>query len=169
MERGPILDETQTPETFLSLVEAALLVLTGSYLLSQAYVLYQIHGMHLLEDIEAPAPSTWPTVTLIVPACNEEGTIEDAMKTLLAIDYPALQILAINDRSTDATGDLLDGLAQDHPQLKVIHIDALPGATLNAKHRQRPSRRKLSEKRKRKPIGRKLSAAPKIKPSSEPL
>ena len=48
----------------LSPVEAILLVATGAFLLSQAYVLYQIHGMCLLEAVNAPAPSTWPAVTL---------------------------------------------------------------------------------------------------------
>ena len=118
----------------MSPLEATLLTLTGIYLLNQCSILYQVHGVHVLEDIDAPAPPSWPSVSLIIPACNEESTIEEAMETLLAIDYPAIQILAINDRSTDATGEILDRIAGDHTKLEVVHVDALPEGWLGKVH-----------------------------------
>jgi cellulose synthase/poly-beta-1,6-N-acetylglucosamine synthase-like glycosyltransferase len=45
---------------------------------------------------------------------------------MLALDYPDFTVIAVNDRSTDATGALLDGLAAQHPRLEVTHIGELP-------------------------------------------
>src|SRR6478736_6096475 len=50
----------------------------------------------------------WPSVSLIVPARNEELYIEKAVRSLTRLDYPRLQITIIDDRSTDRTGAMLD-------------------------------------------------------------
>jgi cellulose synthase/poly-beta-1,6-N-acetylglucosamine synthase-like glycosyltransferase len=75
-----------------------------------------------------------PTVSVVVPACNEEDTIEPAMRSLLALDYPHLEIIAIDDRSTDGTGGLLDCLAAGNPRLRVRHIRELPSGWLGKNH-----------------------------------
>ncbi len=68
-------------------------------------------------------PARTPSLTVAVPARNEASTIGPAMETLLAQDYPFLHLLALDDRSTDATGALLDNLAQWQPgKLEVIHL-----------------------------------------------
>ena len=73
----------------------------------------------------------WPTVTVVVPAHNEELVIRNILNALLEVDYPAerLTLLPVNDRSTDKTGDLLDELAKQHPtRIKVLHRkDGMPG------------------------------------------
>lgn len=82
-----------------------------------------------------PAPAVWPTVTIIVAAMNEESTIQPAMLSLLALDYPELDIVAVNDRSTDRTGAILDTLAATHPgRLQVIHVHHLPERWLGKCH-----------------------------------
>lgn len=64
-----------------------------------------------------------PGLIVVVPAKDEEATLEPAMQTLLAQDYPAMRILAVNDRSTDGTGRLLDDLAATAPdRLAVLHL-----------------------------------------------
>ena len=52
------------------------------------------------------------------------------MRSLLAQDYPALEVIAVDDRSGDRTGTILDDLARDDPRLRVVHIDALPDGWL---------------------------------------
>jgi hypothetical protein len=75
-----------------------------------------------------------PSVSVLVPACNEAETIERAMRSLLAIDYPNLEIIAVDDRSTDETGDILDCLAAGNPRLRVLHIENLPDGWLGKNH-----------------------------------
>ena len=62
-----------------------------------------------------------PTVAVIVPCYNEEGTVADTLYSLLALNYPKekLEIIAVNDGSTDTTGALLDSFASE--VISVIH------------------------------------------------
>jgi glycosyltransferase involved in cell wall biosynthesis len=76
----------------------------------------------------------WPVVSIIVPARNEADSIEEALKSVLALDYPNKEIIVINDRSTDATGEILARLAQEYPELQLITIDRLPSGWLGKNH-----------------------------------
>ncbi len=64
-----------------------------------------------------------PTVTVLVPCHNEEVVIAASIEAFLALEYPSdrMQLICIDDKSTDATGQILDGLAQRHRQLCVLH------------------------------------------------
>ncbi len=67
-----------------------------------------------------------PAVSVVIPACNEEEKLEEALRSVLAQAYPRLQVIAVDDRSTDRTGAILDRLAAAHPRLEVVHITELP-------------------------------------------
>ncbi|MFO0870217.1 MAG: glycosyltransferase family 2 protein [Pirellulales bacterium] len=82
----------------------------------------------------APERTRWPLVSVIAPARNEEKNIEAAVRSLLQIDYQPLQLTMINDRSTDATGAILDRLAAEFPQLNVVHLTELPAGWLGKNH-----------------------------------
>jgi len=76
-----------------------------------------------------------PTLTVIVPARNEEADVRGCLESLLQQDYPDLRIIAVNDRSTDSTGELMDALAALHPEaLSVIHVTNLPAGWLGKTH-----------------------------------
>lgn len=79
-------------------------------------------------------PDTWPKLSIIIPACNEEEHIEGAAKTILAQDYPELEIILVDDRSTDKTGDIIDRLAAVDPRIKAVHIKTLPNNWLGKVH-----------------------------------
>lgn len=76
-----------------------------------------------------------PSISIIFGALNEERDIENALKTMLALDYPKLDIIAINDRSTDKTPAILDHYQALYPdRLRVIHIKELPPGWLGKNH-----------------------------------
>ncbi len=81
------------------------------------------------------APVGKPTLTVIVPARNEGPHVRACLESLLAQDYATLQIIAVNDRSTDNTGEIMDELAATHPEkLRVLHITELPREWLGKTH-----------------------------------
>ncbi len=82
----------------------------------------------------APTPNAFPLVSVIVPAKNESKKIRASLQSLLAQDYPNLEIIAINDRSDDETGEIIDELAKQDARLKVIHITELPTGWLGKNH-----------------------------------
>lgn len=67
-----------------------------------------------------------PLVSIIVPARNEEDCIGTCIKSLLAQDYPRFEIIAVDDRSDDLTGAILDSLAETDDRLTVIHGKKIP-------------------------------------------
>jgi glycosyltransferase involved in cell wall biosynthesis len=91
-----------------------------------------------------------PRVSIIVPARNEEDDIEQSLARLLELDYDNYEVIAVNDRSTDRTGEIMERVAADfrllsphfsqrtremgHPILRVIHHQELPNGWLGKTH-----------------------------------
>ena len=75
-----------------------------------------------------------PKVSVIIPACNEEREIAKALQSILQQNYENLEIIVLNDRSTDLTKIILEQMAEQYPALRVIHITELPGRWLGKNH-----------------------------------
>lgn len=87
-----------------------------------------------LKPVEADGARVWPRVSIIVPACNEEGAVESSLRSLLALEYPNYEVIAVNDRSTDATGAIMDQVAADSEHCRVVHVSELPEGWLGKNH-----------------------------------
>jgi 1,2-diacylglycerol 3-beta-glucosyltransferase len=84
------------------------------------------HAWRLLTAQPPAAPSipeALPTISLVVSAQNEAAVVEQLVKNICQLDYPTdlYEVWVIDDRSTDRTPQLLDELALQYPQLRVLH------------------------------------------------
>ncbi len=75
-----------------------------------------------------------PPLSVVVAARNEADTIESALASLLQVDYPGLEVVVVNDRSEDDTGELLNRMAAADPSLRVVHNHDLPDGWLGKTH-----------------------------------
>jgi len=84
-----------------------------------------------------PPNSPLPSLTIVVPGRNEEAEIEAALRSLLQLNYPRYQVVAVNDRSTDQTGAIMERLAAEPAsagKLQVFHVHELPSGWLGKVH-----------------------------------
>ena len=79
-------------------------------------------------------PEQLPRLTIVVAARDEQQQIENALRSFLKCDYPDLRVIAVNDRSQDDTGRIMDRVAQDDARLEVQHINQLPAGWLGKNH-----------------------------------
>ncbi|MFO7665526.1 MAG: glycosyltransferase family 2 protein [Desulfobacterales bacterium] len=82
--------------------------------------------IRIFEEEATPELKKWPKLSIIITACNEAKTIKPAINTLLEQDYPNFEVLLIDDRSTDGTGAIIDGIAAKDSRIKAVHIEELP-------------------------------------------
>ncbi len=75
-----------------------------------------------------------PLISIIVPACNEEKNISRSLLSLLAQEYEKLEIIVVNDRSTDATSQVLGELKKHYPELIIHEIGTLPNGWMGKSH-----------------------------------
>ncbi len=93
--------------------------------------------MSFVRDMPVPDAETLaalPRVSVIVPARNEVEMVEPALRSVLNLDYPDLEVIAVDDRSDDGTGSVLDAMAASDSRLKVIHITDLPVGWIGKNH-----------------------------------
>jgi glycosyltransferase involved in cell wall biosynthesis len=94
-------------------------------------------GMRRIESLEGVPPaddSGCPSLSVVVPACNEAATIEPALRSLLSLDYPGLELIVVDDRSTDGTGEIIQRLASRDPRVHALRVDSLPAGWLGKNH-----------------------------------
>ena len=81
---------------------------------------------HRIVD-QPPQRDDYPLIAVLVPCYNEEENVEETVEALMELKYPNYEVIAINDGSTDRTGELLNALAARFPKLRVIHQVANQG------------------------------------------
>jgi cellulose synthase/poly-beta-1,6-N-acetylglucosamine synthase-like glycosyltransferase len=116
---------------FINIVLVAYVIAGCTYWLFHLYyILRVIRSVPLLENLKYDNAEKWPKVSIIIPARNESATIKDAIQSRLHDDYPNVEILLIDDRSTDSTSEIIDKIASRDNRVKAIHIKELPDGWL---------------------------------------
>src|SRR4029077_17370146 len=87
-----------------------------------------------IKDFEPAIDLNCPRVSILFAARDEEEKLPGALATLMEIDYPNLEIIAVDDRSNDSTGRILDEFAAGHARLRVVRIAELPTGWLRKPH-----------------------------------
>lgn len=115
----------------LSLLLAAALAAVAVVALAQLW--WGRLNIPSLRDVP-PVGAGAPRVSIIVAARNEERHVEAAARAFLALDYPDVELLVVDDRSTDRTSAILARLAAADPRLRVVRVDTLPDGWLGKNH-----------------------------------
>ena len=111
--------------TITNLVLAAIMAgIFGVWLYFLTYMTKSFRQSPMLESFDRTSVSRFPKVSVILPARNEGRYIARCLDSLLGQDYPNFEIIAINDSSTDGTGEIMTAYAANDS--RVTHIDASP-------------------------------------------
>ncbi len=109
--------------------------LVGLWAVALFPVLYGILFPRFLRDVPARVGDDLPSISIIVPARDEAVAIEEALRRMLSLDYPDFEVIAINDRSSDGTGAIMDHVASEvGARLLVVHVTELPAGWLGKNH-----------------------------------
>ena len=73
-----------------------------------------------------PPARSGPRVSVIVPARNEANVIETVTRSVLGSSYPDLELIVVDDRSTDSTAEIVEGISAQDTRLRLVHGTDLP-------------------------------------------
>ena len=93
-----------------------------------------LRAMPSLDDAVPLADSECPAVSVLFAARDEAANLPGALATFLALDYPRYEVVAVDDRSEDATGAILESAACADARLKAVRVDSLPSGWLGKPH-----------------------------------
>lgn len=117
-------------------METALLVLASITALGAAVTLVIfVRGARAIPILaDQPVRRTGPLVSVIFAAKDEGPNIEAALGSMLAQSYERIEFIAVNDRSVDDTGAVLERMAARDPRIRVVHVTELPPKWLGKNH-----------------------------------
>ena len=99
----------------------------GAWIVAMVVFVRACRKRLVLRPTGQPFQIAVPRLSVIVAARNEADCIESCIRSLFRQDYPDLEVVAVNDRSTDDTVEILGRLAIEFAdRLRVVHVSALP-------------------------------------------
>ena len=119
--------------TLLSFLSVAAVICWLIVAVSGAYGIRRMPDLGAADPPDADGQQS-PLVSVIIAARNESECIETTVRQVLAQRGVDLEIVAVDDRSTDRTGLILDRLAEADQRVRVIHVDQLPDGWVGKCH-----------------------------------
>lgn len=92
-----------------------------------------LSSVRRLEDLPVTR-QTFPKLSIVVCARDEAADIEQTLAHLSHLDYPNLEIIAVNDRSDDETGELMESAASKDKRIIPLHLTHLPDGWMGKNH-----------------------------------
>ena len=113
-------------------------VLVGLIVLVWIYRTFSVYSPRsrgpILSAETIPEAGPQGLVSIIVPAKDEETNIEAALETLRAQDYPEIEIIVVDDRSTDGTADVVRRVAERDGRVRLVQVAELPAGWFGKPH-----------------------------------
>jgi chlorobactene glucosyltransferase len=104
------------------------------WILIAATVFFSYLSTPFLSRSRGKKPKRSPLVSIIIPAKDEEDTIEKCLRSLVNQDYKNLEIIVIDDRSTDRTFEICKKIESEDSRVKVLQIHELPAGWTGKNH-----------------------------------
>ncbi len=117
----------------LQIIIIAAYAFAGCYVV---YILYFLSGFRRIKSHPLKRNNELPELTVVVCAKDEEEHIENCVRSINSQDYPPekFSVIAVNDRSGDRTGEILNVLAGEQRNMKVLHLSSCPAGISPKKH-----------------------------------
>ena len=96
------------------------------WILTPIITAVRVRGSKSLDDESGSPPDDPPLVSVVIPARNERRNIERCLRSVLSSDYPRLEVIVVDDGSTDGTGDIARERGAGDTRVRVIETGALP-------------------------------------------
>jgi chlorobactene glucosyltransferase len=102
--------------------------LSTAFFLGGMFIIYWLHDQYRLDIVvkPTPPPAEPPLISVCIPARNEQRNIRRCVEAMLAQDYSYLEVIVLDDRSTDETPSILADIAVHDPRLHWISGSDLP-------------------------------------------
>ena len=103
-------------------------ILSTAFFIGGIAIIYWVHNQYHLDIVveSAPPPAIAPLISVCIPARNEARNIRACLEAMLGQDYPNLEVIVLDDRSSDATPLILEELASRDMRLHPISGSDLP-------------------------------------------
>ncbi|PLC52622.1 poly-beta-1,6 N-acetyl-D-glucosamine synthase [Pollutimonas nitritireducens] len=111
-----------TSSVLLNFVFFYPLFMSGIWIAGGLYFWFSSERHWNWRPYRSPDLAGQPLITIIIPCYNEEHHGEETIQAALNQDYANIEVIAVNDGSSDATPAMLDRLTADNPRLRVIHL-----------------------------------------------
>lgn len=106
------------------------LVMAWVWIIGGVWYFYHWEAKKGTDPEHPPETETTPRCCIVIPCYNEAANIRDTVHYAHSSEYPDVEVIAVNDGSTDETGQLLEALTHDYPNLRVVHLATNQGKAI---------------------------------------